>query len=499
MTFFSPAATSAALFQPSRRHPAAARWATLACLAIAPMAGAAPPVTLDDDFANHGVLLSMSSVAVDLHAIAHLPLPDGGSVAVFTYRHTTSTPCAAGQLCVGLARFGDQGHLIGAPLVGASVSFTFVQAATLDAQGRVVIVGAQKFGAGPDHDFLVGRVNLDGTPDASFGSGGLQTIAFDQGGGNYDAAHAVTIDGSGRIVVVGEAERSATNDSDYAIARLLPSGQLDASFGINSSGKRLITFNLSANSPTDVATGVAVDTSGRIVIAGTVRDTGIGLKRIGLVRLTSAGAMDTTWCQATCNWNEYPAVHSGRRVIFIGNPGEVRTHEVAALAVDQAGQVFVTGHSRLNGIEHGYAMRLAANGDWTAESQLDGGVSASASTVRMGGLHLVSPANASSDVVVTGVAGVIDEKLFFAQRLDNALAPRANWGSTGPLDSVAAFSATFGFLGDPGDPIPGGSSIDRYGRILMSGSVNVPTASDPYRAMMARLTHPVFVFRDGFE
>lgn len=492
MKYLPPAALS-----PSSRTRLA-RWATLTCLAIAPVAGAVP-VTLDDDFAAFGVQLTSTNVPVDLHVIAHLPLPDGGSVGVFSYEHTADTPCPTSRVCIGLVRFNDHGSLLNAPLVGASASFSFANAATLDAQGRIVIVGTTKIGTGPDHDFLIARVNLDGTPDASFGGGGTTFVAFDQGGGNHDAANAVTIDAQGRIVVVGEAERSATNDSDYAIARLLPNGQPDSTFGINNSGKRLITFNLSVNSPTDVATAVAMDPSGKIVIAGTVRDTNLGIKRIGLVRLMPAGTLDVTWCQTSCNWNEYAAIHSGRRVSFIGFPGEARTHEVGAMAVGVDGQVLVAGHTRLNGVEDGYALRLATSGEWTDETELDGSVSATGSAVRMGGLHLVSPASATSDVIVTGKTGRIDEQLFFAQRLTNTLSARPNWGSTGAFDSVVAFSATFGFLGDPGTVIPGGSSIDKHGRILMSGAVKVPTASDPYRGMLARLTNAVFVFRDGFE
>src|SRR5690606_22168213 len=147
-----------------------ARWAALAGLALAPLAGAAPPVMLDEDFANHGVLLSNTDVAIDLYTITHLPLPDDGSVAVYMYRHTTGTPCPAGLWCVGLVRFNDHGSLIGTALSGAAISATFFNAATLDSQNRIVVVGAQKFGDGPDHDFVVARMNLNGTADASFGS-----------------------------------------------------------------------------------------------------------------------------------------------------------------------------------------------------------------------------------------------------------------------------------------------------------------------------------------
>lgn len=388
----------------------------------------ATPVVLDDTFGNHGITLTGVAPA-EARAIAHLPLSGGGSVAVIAHQYSwPSNPCPAGQWCLALLTPN------GGPPVPGTINFTSVDAAAIDAQGRIVVVGSQKVGNGPDHDFRIARINIDGTPDASFGYGGQVNVAFDYGGGLHDAAHAVAIDGAGRIV-----------------------------------------------------------------IAGTVRDTSIGLKRIGLVRLTPAGAFDTTWCPSACNWNAYPAVHSGRRVIYVGTSSQLRTHEVAGVAVGSDNRVLVSGDSRLSGVVAGYAARLAANGEWTHETELNGGVSASGSRVRMGGIHVVSPNTPDSDLIVTGVTGLIDQKLFFAQRLDAALWPVTDWGSSGAANSVAAFSATFGFLGDPGEPIPGQSAIDTRGRILMAGAVNVPTATDAYAGMAARLATPSLVFRDGFE
>jgi uncharacterized delta-60 repeat protein len=448
---------------------------------------------LDDAFADFGVDIH-SNVDDPISTIAHLPRADGGSIAVLSY---AGANCPVGRVCLGVARYSENGTHLGNSLVPAAISFTFVAGAAIDAQGRIVVAGTIQLGA-TDHDFMLTRFFPDANPDTSFGSNGQAFVAFDQGGGNYDAAHALTIDSAGRIVVVGETERSGAMDSDFAVARLLPNGTQDPAFGINSSGKRVVPFNLTATNPTDVATAVGIDEDGFILVGGTVRDFNRGVLRMGLTRLTPAGLYDTTWCTTSCLYNEYPAIHSGRRTIYFGTDAENRTHSLAHLAVNDQGVAITVGRMRHNGIFSGFAQRLGADGTWVAELELDGGETATGNSVTMGAVHWLEPGTRDGDIIVTGVSGV-GEDLFFAQRLSEDLAPRADWGSAGASNSVFAFSATGGFTGDPAIDIPAMSSIDRRGRVLMAGAVKTPLSSSPYNAMVARLTNPLLIFSDGLE
>lgn len=221
-------------------------------------------------------------------------------------------------------------------------------------------------------------------------------------------------------------------------------------------------FNLAATNPTDVATAVAVDGAGRILIGGTVRDFNLGILRMGLTRLTPAGAYDTSWCPGACNFNDYPALHSGRRTICFGLGNETRSHTLAHLAVKDDGSAVTVGRMRFGDVFLGFAQRFDTAGSWSAGIELDGGETAVGNSVTLGAVHGLDPAATLSDLIVTGASGV-GEDLFFAQRLGDALVPRADWGSTGDSDSVFAFSATGGFTGDPGGvaDIPAMSSIDR--------------------------------------
>jgi uncharacterized delta-60 repeat protein len=81
--------------------------------------------------------------------------------------------------------------------------------------GRVVVGGSF------NNDFAFVRLLRDGALDTSFGDDGIATL--DLGGG--EAAYAIALDESGRIVAVGQ------SGSQFAVARLLRNGKPDLSFG----------------------------------------------------------------------------------------------------------------------------------------------------------------------------------------------------------------------------------------------------------------------------
>ncbi len=64
-----------------------------------------------------------------------------------------------------------------------------------------------------DGDFAVARLNTDGSPDTTFGTGGKATVDF----GVAAFGNAVALQTNGRIVVAGQ----RTGGDDFAVARLL--------------------------------------------------------------------------------------------------------------------------------------------------------------------------------------------------------------------------------------------------------------------------------------
>jgi len=118
----------------------------------------------------------------------------------------------------------------------------------IQADGRIVAVGTS------NNDFIVARYNPDGTLDGSFDGDGIRTIEF----GGTDKAAGVAIDSAGRIVVVG----TTSVGTSFAAARLNTNGALDTMFNVT--GLLLVDFG-----GTDVANAVAISpVNGKIVIAG---------------------------------------------------------------------------------------------------------------------------------------------------------------------------------------------------------------------------------------
>ena len=214
----------------------------------------------------------------------------------------------------------------------------------LQADGKIVLAGWWS-GPADDYtpDFTLMRYNADGSLDTSFGGGVVSTPLSTDPGPDY--AQDVRVQADGRIVVVGYGSHTtATGDycSSVDLARYLPDGSLDPSFGnggivldsfpgnsqsdqgyqalaIQPDGKlvaggwdwdgayefALRRYNPDGSPDLSFGTGgkaaaafpqgsswnrVAVEPDGRIVISGT-DDPG----RLALVRFDADGSLDTTF------------------------------------------------------------------------------------------------------------------------------------------------------------------------------------------------------------
>jgi len=138
-------------------------------------------------------------------------------------------------------------------------------ALALQADGKIVAVGTSS-DTTPNADFAVARVNADGSLDPTFGAGsGTVLVPFDLGGNNGDTAGAVTMQPDGKILVAGWAV-VGSNTYDFAIVRLLPDGTRDTTF--NSTGRVTVAFDFPGTNGVDQADAIIVDDAGRIVVGG---------------------------------------------------------------------------------------------------------------------------------------------------------------------------------------------------------------------------------------
>jgi uncharacterized delta-60 repeat protein len=143
------------------------------------------------------------------------------------------------------------------------------------ADGRIIVAGG-----GSGSDFVVARYLPDGPLDPGFGSAGVVTTDF---AGELDRATSVAIQADGKVVVAGSA--SVGGRSDFAVARYLPDGALDAGFGVD--GKLTLDFAGSG----DQANALAIQSDGKLVLAGSALVSG-SERDVALARLNPDGSPD---------------------------------------------------------------------------------------------------------------------------------------------------------------------------------------------------------------
>ena len=150
--------------------------------------------------------------------------------------------------------------------------------------GRVVVVGFTGGSAGFGQT-AVARLTPDGQLDSSFGNGGKQVVAFPEGGSEGEAV-AVTPDGGAVVAGAVQVPGSPYGTFAFGVARLLPDGRLDPSFG---TGGTVVVPNRGSVTEAE-ATAVAVLPNGSVVVAGSAN-----LTTGRVVRLTPGGQLDPTF------------------------------------------------------------------------------------------------------------------------------------------------------------------------------------------------------------
>ena len=133
--------------------------------------------------------------------------------------------------------------------------------------------------------FALARYDTAGNLDTTFGTGGKDTTAIGVGG--VDEAYSVAIQSDGKILVAGySCNETAT---DFALVRYTANGSLDPTFG---TGGKVATAIGSQN---DKAYSLAIQSDGKIVVAGYSYDTTTNHNVFALVRYDTSGNLDNTF------------------------------------------------------------------------------------------------------------------------------------------------------------------------------------------------------------
>ena len=164
----------------------------------------------------------------------------------------------------------------GETTVDFATGIDYAWAVAAQPDGKVVAAGVA---VGANQDFAVARWNLDGTLDASFGSGGKVTTAI---GTANEFAKSVVLQPDGKIVAGGPSRTGAYNE--FAVARYLPDGSLDPTFG---TGGKVVT---SISTGHDYLNAIALQSDGKIVGAGYSNQD--GNLEMAVVRWKGDGTLD---------------------------------------------------------------------------------------------------------------------------------------------------------------------------------------------------------------
>jgi uncharacterized delta-60 repeat protein len=328
--------------------------------------------------------------------------------------------------------FGDAGIAI--PPIYIPGGDAYPTAVVVQSDGKVIVAGTA---AGPiANTMFAARFTSAGALDASYGVDGLAFVPIPSDTSSL-SANAAVLDGQGNLLLAGAAQDTSPFTS-IGVARLTSSGTPDATFGL--SGFSRITFDQYNEGSS--AAGIVLDSSGRIVVAGQVSDSSAGRGGFAVVRLTSNGALDTTFNG------------TGQRVINLSP----YTFGASGVAIDGFDNVFLIGFDDPFSSTPFALVKLTSSGQFDTTFNGSGIVH-----MAVGNASTTSPLaiDPSGRILVAGKS-VSSSTTYLVTRLTAAGAPDASFGSGG--------SAQF----DLGSQLlPQGTpalALDSLGRIVLSFS-----------------------------
>lgn len=308
-----------------------------------------------------------------------------------------------------------------------------------------------------------------GDLDTSFSGDGKQNKDI---GGNSNQALAVAIQADGKIVVAGWA---VTNVVDFAVARFNTDGSLDDGTGTDSTPgdgafatAGVFTADFAAGD--DRAQAIAIQSDGAIVLAGFA--TQAGTKNFALLRLTSAGALDSSFDL------------DGK---LITNVSAGANDEARGVAIQSDGRIIAAGLAEVGGGQDFALVRYNTNGSLDDNSGSDSTPGDSYGTAGKAVTNLFS-----ANDLLNGIVLQPDGK---------AVAAGQTFGPSGSFNFVLARYTTAGvldttFAATDGDGLNGATATDfgssddsgkavalqSDGKIVVAGHAAVVSMSGSSRA-----------------
>ncbi len=137
-------------------------------------------------------------------------------------------------------------------------------------------------------DFLLARLQTNGNLDSGFNAVGFSAIDLFE---SVESLVSIAVQSDGKIIGTGNS-LDYTSFSGFGLARWNTDGTIDDSFGI--SGNLITEFDFDANEGNDIPMQIALQTDGKIIVAGWRYDFTAG-ESIALARYLVNGVLDISF------------------------------------------------------------------------------------------------------------------------------------------------------------------------------------------------------------
>lgn len=235
----------------------------------------------------------------------------------------------------------------------------------IQSDGKIVAAGTTTAIDGQSSRNLVVRYNPNGSLDTTFGTGGIVRFALNTAPGyQYEGIVGLGLQSDGKLVF------TSTSDGRFTVGRLLTSGASDTTFGTAGVAKLALTTNPNSSS---TPAALLVQADDKIVVVGQYSDNTVGNQAAAL-RLNANGTLDTTfdgdglWRSNLASQLTAVAIAPGSKLIFAGSIYNTTTFEydTVTIRVTTAGALDTTfnsvGSTKLAGGETPFGIAVRPDG-----------------------------------------------------------------------------------------------------------------------------------------
>jgi uncharacterized delta-60 repeat protein len=215
----------------------------------------------------------------------------------------------------------------------------------VDKNGMIVMGGlVETIGTGI-RSAIMARFDQTGTLDSTFGSSGIVITSVEDQSGIFQVEEQLD-----EKLVAGGFFQDTDGNQGFVVARYLPTGDLDLTFG---GGDGFVTDFFDLSFSNNIGRTLSIDARGRILVAGSVLSNGSGTNdHMGIARLCQDGSLDGGGCSNGGFGN------NGRLTLM---PGE-STSSIRAINFNKDGDILVGGRM-VSGGSTTFALALLDSGE----------------------------------------------------------------------------------------------------------------------------------------